>query len=104
MPRSDPVEQPPLTSPSFDTSTWASTTSPKPGLDTLAASTGLPKLVYLDFRHNKASDPTPQLITERNTNHGASYPTLGRELQARHGKRAWLSEAPTFHRPSVALY
>ncbi|MFB3131152.1 MAG: hypothetical protein ACE10K_01385, partial [Rhodothermales bacterium] len=45
------------------------------GLDALAASTGLPNLVYLDFRHNKASDPTPQVITERNTRHGASYPT-----------------------------
>jgi len=102
MPRSDPVEQPHLTELRYLDLGLNHIT--EAGLDALAASTGPPKLVYLGFRHNKASDPTPQLITERNTNHGASYPTLGRELQARHGKRAWLSEAPAFHRPSVALY
>ena len=64
------------------------------GLDALAASPNLPALLVLEFADNVASDPTPQ-VGETDINSGdvmwLSITPEARELEARFGKRAWLS-------------
>ena len=61
------------------------------GLDALAASRCLPALGYLDFRWNPTDDPTPQDADE----YSADTPAAA-ALQARYGKRAWLTAKPRF--------
>jgi len=65
------------------------------GLDSLAASKQLPRLKYLSFRVNSAPDPTPQTggVEESGRINDWDYPPLGKELQAKHGAKPWLSFA-----------
>ena len=64
------------------------------GLEALAASPNLPELRVLQFAGNAAPDPTPQ-IGETDTDSGEvmwlAITPEARELEARFGKRAWLS-------------
>lgn len=60
------------------------------GLDALAASEHLADLQWLGFRRNEAPDPTPQVADDFGRTWFTERPELGRELEARHGKRPWL--------------
>jgi len=57
----------------------------RPGLDALAASRQLPRLAYVALSGNVVDDPLPGLVDEY-----ASEKPLATELQAQHGKLAWL--------------
>ena len=64
------------------------------GLEALAASPNIAALRVLDFADNVAQDPTPQ-VGETDINSGEvmwlSITPEARELEARFGKRSWLS-------------
>ncbi len=65
-----------------------------PGIEAIAASTGLPSLRWADFGDNPGPDPTPQIgETDPDSNDVMSIeiPPAARELEARFGKKAWLS-------------
>jgi uncharacterized protein (TIGR02996 family) len=64
------------------------------GLDALAASANLGSLAHLVFGGNTAADPTPQIAEENGAIHYISYPQSGKDLQAKHGHRAWLGDEP----------
>ena len=75
------------------------------GLDALAASTNLPSLAHLEFHGNPAADPTPEVIEESGFIHDIRYPESGKDLQAKHGYRAWLGDEPTrYHFASCVVY
>ena len=56
------------------------------GVTALAASSGLPRLGYVGLRGNAVDDPTPRHAD----GHDADSP-LAADLQARYGRREWLS-------------
>jgi uncharacterized protein (TIGR02996 family) len=56
------------------------------GLEALAASAGLPRLGWVGFLDNAIDDPTPQHADEYDADS-----RLAAELQARYGRREWLS-------------
>jgi uncharacterized protein (TIGR02996 family) len=64
------------------------------GLEALAATKNLPALGYLDFRWNGAGDPTPQDADEYSADSPAAT-----ALQAKFGKRPWLTAKPRFAWP-----
>lgn len=59
------------------------------GLEALAASDRLPRLGYVGFGGNAVDDPTPRFADE----YDADTP-VATELQARYGRREWLSAHP----------
>jgi uncharacterized protein (TIGR02996 family) len=59
------------------------------GVTALAASAGLPRLGWLGLLANDLEDPTPRFADE----YGADTPQAS-ELQARYGRREWLSAHP----------
>ena len=64
------------------------------GLEAICAGTGIPSLRFLDFADNAALDPTPKIgETDPSTNEivALEVPPAARELEARFGKKPWLS-------------
>ncbi len=63
----------------------------RPGLEAIAGSPNLAKLRWLGFERNVAPDPVPKPSMDDGVVAHLEIPELKKELEAKHGKKAWLA-------------